>query len=160
MAIEYTLLCKDKRLSKEVLVRKIESLGFQCSKIELLDKGICIHLNEQIGFWVFLLDAGNYPYNSWETIFSSEDFTFERILKFRMVKDYSYFEERYNVLLRMVFDLTAELNEEALLVNSSGTEMCFFRENEPILFNNEARIWNNDSLKNIERWFIKKEHPL
>ena len=94
MAIEYTLLCKDKRLSKEVLVSKIESLGFQCSKIELLDKGICIHLNEQIGFWVFLLDAGNYPYNSWETIFSSEDFTFERILKFRMVKEYSYFEER------------------------------------------------------------------
>lgn len=50
MAVEYTLLLKDKKLSKEILVKKIESLGFSCSKIEKLTKGICINLNEEIGF--------------------------------------------------------------------------------------------------------------
>lgn len=149
MAIEYTLLLKDKKLSKEILVKKIESLGFSCSKMEQLSKGICINLNEEIGFSIFLLDAGNYPYNSWETIFLAEDFILERTLKFRMVKEYLKFEKRYNVMLKILFDLTAELNEEAILVSSEETELCFFRENKLILLNNESGIWSRDCFKDI-----------
>lgn len=69
MAIEYTLLLKDKKLSEEILVKKIEVLGYLCSRTERLAKGICIDLNEQIGFAVFLLESESYPYNSWETNF-------------------------------------------------------------------------------------------
>ena len=33
MAIEYTLLCKDRKLSIEILVKKIESLGETVVKV-------------------------------------------------------------------------------------------------------------------------------
>lgn len=49
MAIEYTLLCKDRKLSREILVKKIKSMGFSCSKIEQGAEGICIDLSEEIG---------------------------------------------------------------------------------------------------------------
>ncbi len=149
MAIEYMLLCKDKKLSKEVLVKKIESMGLLCSKIEQLARGICINLNKEIGFSIFLFDAGNYPYNSWETTFFAGNFIFERTITFRMVKEYLDFKKRYNIMLKILFDLTAELKEEAILVNTGGTEVCFFRENKPILLNNESGIWSRNYFKDI-----------
>ncbi len=149
MAIEYTLLCKDKKLSKEVLVKKIESMGLLCSKMEKLAKGICINLNDEIGFSVFLSDAGNDPYNSWETTFFAGNFIFERTLNFRMAKEYLNFKKRYNIMLKILFDLTAELKEEAILVSNWDTEVCFFRENKPILLNNESGIWSRDCFKDI-----------
>ncbi|MBR1701689.1 MAG: hypothetical protein IJ716_07000 [Lachnospiraceae bacterium] len=149
MAIEYTLLLKDKRLSKDVLIKKIESLSFSCSKVEQLAKGICINLNEEIGFSAFLLDAGNYPYNLWETTFFAGDFIFERTLNFRMVMEYLNFEKRYNVMLRILFDLATELNEDAILVSNWDTELCLFRKNKSIVLNNETGVWSNDCFKNI-----------
>ena len=131
------------------MIKKLESLGLSCSKIDLLDKGICINLNEEIGFSVFLSDAGKYPYNSWKTSLYAGDFMFERILEFRMTKDYLYYEKRYNAMLKILFDLAAELNEEAILVSNGDTEMCFFRENKPILLNNESGIWSRDCFKDI-----------
>lgn len=149
MAIEYTLLCKDRKLSIEILVKKIESLGLSCSKIEHQAKGICIDLSEEIGFYLFLFDVGNYPYNSWETIFLTEDFTFERTLQFRMDKGYFDIEKRYGVMLRILFDLTEELNEEAILVWCGGEEMCFFREDKPVLLNNESGIWSRACFQDV-----------
>lgn len=149
MAIEYTLLLKDKKLSEEILIKKIESLGYLCNEIEQLSKGICVNLNEEIGFSVFLFDSGNYPYNSWETIFLQGDFLSERILEFRMVKEYSAFEKQYTVMLKILFDLVTELNEEAILVSNGDTELCFFRENNPILLNNESGIWNKNCFRDI-----------
>ena len=149
MAIEYTLLCKDRKLSIEILVKKIESLGLSCSKIEHLAKGICIDLSEEIGFYLFLFDVGNYPYNSWETTFLTEDFTFERTLQFRMDKGYFDIEKRYGVMLRILFDLTEELNEEAILVWCGGEEMCFFREDKPVLLNNESGIWSRACFQDV-----------
>lgn len=66
-----------------------------------------------------------------------------------MVKEYLEFEKRYNVMLKILFDLTAELNEEAILVSNGETEMCFFRENKPILLDNESGIWSRDCFKDI-----------
>ena len=149
MAIEYTLLCKDRKLSIEILVKKIESLGLSCSKIEHQAKGICIDLSEDIGFYLFLFDVGNYPYNSWETTFLTEDFTFERTLQFRMDKGYFDIEKRYGVMLRILFDLTEELNEEAILVWCGGEEMCFFREDKPVLLNNESGIWSRACFQDV-----------
>lgn len=149
MAIEYTLLCKDRKLSIEILVKKIESLGLSCSKIEHQAKGRCIDLSEEIGFYLFLFDAGNYPYNSWETTFLTEDFTFERTLQFRMDKGYFDIEKRYGVMLRILFDLTEELNEEAILVWCGGEEMCFFREDKPVLLNNESGIWSRACFQDV-----------
>lgn len=149
LAIEYTLLCKDRKLSIEILVKKIESLGLSCSKIEHQAKGICIDLSEEIGFYLFLFDVGNYPYNSWETTFLTEDFTFERTLQIRMDKGYFDIEKRYGVMLRILFDLTEELNEEAILVWCGGEEMCFFREDKPVLLNNESGIWSRACFQDV-----------
>lgn len=147
MAIEYTLLLKEKKLTEEILVNKIESLGFSCSKIEQLTKGICINLIKEIGFSVFLIDAGNYPYNSWETTFFLGDFLFERALKFRMAMEYVSLEKRYNAMLRILFELTFELSEEAIFVSNEDTEVCFFRKDKSILINNESGIGSNDCFK-------------
>ena len=139
----------DRKLSIEILVKKIESLGLSCSKIEHQAKGICIDLSEEIGFYLFLFDVGNYPYNSWETTFLTEDFTFERTLQFRMDKGYFDIEKRYGVMLRILFDLTEELNEEAILVWCGGEEMCFFREDKPVLLNNESGIWSRACFQDV-----------
>lgn len=149
MALEYTLLLKDKKLSEETLVKKIETVGYSCDKIEQLAKGICIDLNEEIGFSVFLFDSGSYPYNSWESIFLENDFISKRTLEFRMLKEYSKFEKRYNVMLKILFDLATELNEDAILVRNGDTELCFFRENKAVLLNNESGIWNRDCFRDI-----------
>ena len=149
MAIEYTLLLKNKKLSKEILVKKIESLGFSCHEVELLEKGLCINLNEEIGFAVFLLDVGDYPYNSWETKFLTNDFILERTLGFRMDKEFVKFERQYNAMLKIMFELVSELNEEAILVGNGNIELCYFRENKPILLNNESGIWSRACFKDI-----------
>jgi len=147
--MEYTLLLKERKLSKDYLVRKIESLGFSCSKVEQLAKGICINIDKEIGFSVYLLDAGDYPYNLWETTFLTGDFSVERTLEFRMSKEYLEPERRYNVMLNIVFDLAIELNEEAILVSNGDTELCFFRKDMPILLNNVSGIWDRECFKNI-----------
>lgn len=98
---------------------------------------------------MFLFDTEKYPYNSWETKFFEGDFISERTLQFRMVKEYSELEKRYNVMLKILFDLATELNEDAILVSNGDTELCFFRENKPILLNNESGIWNRDCFKDI-----------
>lgn len=149
MAIEYTLLLKGEKLSEEVLIKKIESLGYSCNRIEQLAKGICINLNEEVGFSVFLFDSGDYPYNSWETNFLENDFISERTLAIRMVKEYYELEKRYNIMLKILFDIATELNEDAILVSNGDTELCFFRENEAILLNNESGIWSKDCFKDI-----------
>lgn len=149
VAIEYTLLLKDKKLTKEVLIKKIESLGYLCNKTEQFPKGIGVNLNEEIGFSVFLIDAGNFPYNSWETTFSEEDFILERTLQFRMDKEYAKFEERYNIMLKILFELAIELNEEAILVSNGDAELCFFRKNKSILLNNESGIWSRNCFRDI-----------
>ena len=64
-----------------------------------------------------------------------------------MDKEYLEFEKRYNVMLKILFDLTTKLNEEAILVSNGDTELCFFRENKSILLNNESGIWSRDFLR-------------
>ena len=66
-----------------------------------------------------------------------------------MDKEYLEFEKRYNVMLKILFDLATELNEEAILVSNGDTELCFFRENKPVLLNNESGIWSRDFFKDI-----------
>lgn len=149
MAIEYTLLLRDKKLSEEILIKKIESLGYSCDKLERLEEGISINLNEEIGFSMFLFDSENYPYNCWETIFLEDDFVIEKTLTFRMLKEYLDFEKRYNTMLKIVFDLATELNGGAILVSNGDTELCFFRRDKKILLNNESGIWSSDCFREI-----------
>lgn len=149
MAIEYCLLLKSNKLSNEILAGKIESLGYLCNNIEFLEKGICINLNNEIGFSIFLINTNNSQYNSWETNFMENEFEFERSLKFRMTKDYFKFKECYSVMLRILFDLVIDLNEEAIFINNGDTELCIFRENRTILVNNENGIWESCCFKDI-----------
>lgn len=51
-------------------------------------------------------------------------------------------------MLKIMFDLTAELNEEAILVSNGDTEVCFFRENKPILLNKPTGM--------LPRWIYKE----
>ena len=149
MAIEYTLLLKDKKISEENLVKRIESFGYVCNRREQLTKGVWFDLNEEIGFSVFLVDSANYPYNSWEIDFLKDDFIYEQFLKFRFSKEYLDFEKRYEVMLKIIFDLENELNVDAILVRNGDTELCFFRENKTILLNNESGVWNMDCFKDV-----------
>ncbi len=66
-----------------------------------------------------------------------------------MDKGYFDIEKRYGVMLRILFDLTEELNEEAILVWCGGEEMCFFREDKPVLLNNESGIWSRACFQDV-----------
>ena len=144
MAIEYTLLLKDGKLTKEMLMRKIESMGYTCNHMEQLPKGIAIILYEQVGFEVFLLEYNqNDYYRVWDIGFLEREFTYEKSLSFRWDKFYPDVDQQYKVMLKLIFELMDELNEEALLLGSGSGEYCFFRENAPLLLNSEyeSSIW-------------------
>ena len=152
MAIEYTLLLKDGKLTKEMLMGKIESMGYSCNHTEQLPKGIAIILYEQVGFEVFLLEYNQNDYYRVRDIgFLEREFTIGKSLIFRWDKFYSDVEQQYKVMLKLIFELMDELNEEALLLGSGGEEYCFFRENKPILLNHEyeSSIWKWRHFKDI-----------
>lgn len=52
-------------------------------------------------------------------------------------------------MLKMLFDLAIELNEDAVLISNGDTELCFFRKNNGILLNNESGIWNKECFKDV-----------
>ena len=149
MAIGYTLIMKDKKLTEAVLVKQIEELGYMSNNIEQLAKGIAIDLNDEVGFSAYLFDSRNYPYNAWETIFLEDDFIYERVLEFRLNKGYSNIEKRYLVILNIIFNLAEELKENAILISNGDTELCFFKEDSTIILNNESEIWNKKYFKDI-----------
>ena len=66
-----------------------------------------------------------------------------------LTKDYFKFKECYSVMLRILFDLVIDLNEEAIFINNGDTELCIFRENRTILVNNENGIWESCCFKDI-----------
>ena len=103
---------------------------------------------EELGFYVYLADAGNYPYNSWITKFG-EEFAFERTLEFRFDKEYKYLEKRYSIMLAIVFGLMLSLGEEAIFISNDDKELCLFKENGEVLLNNEDGIWNQNYFKDI-----------
>lgn len=145
MAIEYTLLLKDKKLSEEILIKKIESMGYRCSHIERLSGGIAISLYEQVGVKVYLYDS----YNVWDICFLEREFIAEKNLSFRWDMFYPDIDQQYKVMLKIIFELMDELNEEAVLLGSGSEEYCFFRENESILLNGESKIWGWKYFKDI-----------
>lgn len=149
MAIGYSLIMKDKKLTEGVLVKKIEELGYVNNSIEQLSKGIAVNLYDKVGFSAYLFDSGNYPYNTWETIFLEEDFIYERVLEFRLDKEYSDLEKRYLVILNIIFNLAEELKENAILISNGDTELAFFKEDSTIILNNESGIWNKKYFKDM-----------
>ena len=114
MAINYTVKMKDKKLTEQILKKEFENLGYESKHIETISKGICIDFMEELGFYVYLIDASNYPYNRWTTKFLEEEFVFERTLQFRFDKEFDNLEKRYTVMLSVVFRLLINIKEEAL----------------------------------------------
>lgn len=104
---------------------------------------------EELGFYVYLTDAGNYPYNSWITIFYEKEFVFERTLQFRFDKEYEDLEKRYSIMLSIVFELMLNIREEAIFISNDDRELCLFKENGGILLNNQDGIWNRSCFKDI-----------
>lgn len=150
MAIEYTLLMKDKKLSDDILLKKIQSMGYSCNCVEQLKRGgVAISLYEQTGFAVFLYDSDSYPFNGWDSYFLKREFIWKRSLSFRWDKTYSDVEQQYKIMLKIIFELMEELNEEAVLLGSGSEELCVFREDEAILLNNESGIWGWKHFKDI-----------
>lgn len=149
MAIEYSVLIKDKNLTGEVLIKKLEGMGYTCDSIETLPKGIGINLNEEVGFSIYLINAGSYPLNSWVTSFYKDEYIFQRTLEFRLVKKFNNWEKRYKVMLAVVFDLILDLKEEALLISNGDTELCMFKEDGKIYLKNKSEIWNRKFFKDI-----------
>lgn len=151
MAIYYSVKVKTKKLDSKILIKAFEDLGFRSKNTEILPNGICMDFFEELGFDVYLTDAGNYPYNSWETIFGDKEFVFERTLQFRFDKEYEDWEKRYSIMLTIIFGLLSGIRDEAILINSGGTELCFWKENGDIILNNQEGIWNHNCFKDIIR---------
>lgn len=149
MAIGYSVLIKDKKLTKEILIKKFEEMGYTCDQIEDLPKGINIDLNAKLGYSVYLIDAGSYPYNGWQTNFTETEFVFERTLGFRFDKEYEDLEKRYKTMLSVIFDLILDMNEEAIFISNGDTELCMFEHDKKICLNNKSEIWNRNYFKDV-----------
>lgn len=149
MAVNYSVKIKSKKLNEEILIKAFEDVGFKSKNIEMLPKGICIDFFEELGFCVYLTDAGNYPYNSWITIFDKEEFVYERTLEFRFDKTYECLEKRYSIMLAVVFELMLNIGEKAIFISNDDKELCLFKGNGEILLNNQDEIWNHIYFKEI-----------
>ena len=149
MAIGYTLVMKDSRLTEEILFKKLEDMGCKCDNVEKLRNGVSLSFEDNIGFTVYLTNSRNYPYNIWETELLEDDFTSEKVLEFRIDKDYPNYEERYMVIFTIIFDLMRELMENAILFNNSNRELCFFGADTTVLLNSKAEIWNQNLFKDF-----------
>lgn len=149
MAIGYSVIMENKKLTEKILIGKFEELGLLCNNIENLDKGINIDFNAELGFSVYLIDAGEFPYNSWETIFYETDFAFEKILGFRFDDDYIDLEKRYKIMLTIVFNLMLELKENAIFISNGDTELCLFKQDSKIYINTKTGIWDRSFFRDI-----------
>lgn len=147
MAIGYSLKIKGSRLDDNILISKFADMNYTYTNITNLPKGVSIDFYRELGFTVSLTDAGNYPYNSWETGFQKEDFVFRKSLEFRFDKEYDDLVKRYNIMLKIIFDMVSELHEEAILISNGDTELCLFKETGEILLNNKSEIWNCNCFK-------------
>lgn len=143
MAAEYQLLMRDKRLTEEMLVKKINMLGYSCDEIEQLPRGIGIGLYEEAGFMVYLSDKAEHPFNGQEAQgeLVDREFTAQKSLDFRMDGSYPDFDKPYFDMFRIVFDLTGELNEEALFISNYNSELFLFRTDKTILVNRNNESW-------------------
>lgn len=149
MAIGYTVLMEGKKLTDQILLRKFEELGYEYDSFEKLSKGISLSYINELGLIVSLIDSGDYPYNGWDTIFSKKEFIYERIIDFRLEKEYSDLEKRYSVLMKLVFELILELKEKAIFISNGDTELCYFGEESEIYLNNKNGIWDTAYFREI-----------
>lgn len=149
MAIGYSVLIKDKKLTEKILIKKLETMGYMCDFIEKLPKGIAINLNERLGVSIYLINARSYPFNSWCTSFYKEEYIFQQILEFRFIKDFNDWKKRYKGMLSIVFDLMLDLQEEALFISNEDNELCMFKEDGKIYLKNKSKIWDKNFFKDI-----------
>ncbi len=145
MALEYTLWLNNP-ISNKMLINKIKSLGMECYNIEYLTSGLVIDLSEELGFWIYLIDIDD---NTWETDLFEIDFVFKQSLSFRMDKEYKSVEKRYNIILKIIFEIMEEMKNSAILVNSGSEELCFFYDGGKIILNNESGIWDQKCFRDI-----------
>lgn len=149
MASNYSVKMKSKKLNEKILIKAFRDLGFNSKNLEALPHGIGIDFFEELGFYVYLTDAGNYPYNSWITIFEEGEFVFERTLEVCFDKFCEYWEKRYSIMLTIVFDLMLNISEEAIFISNDDKEICLFKGNGEILLNNQDGIWDRICFKDI-----------
>lgn len=149
MSIGYTLLLENKKLTEEILIKKIKSMGYSYDNIEHQSEQIMIDLNKELGLSLCLFNAKNYPYNSWETDFLEKEYLYEQVLDIRLDKEYLELKKRYNFVLEVIFDLMQILKINALLLSNGDTELCFFNKDFSILLNNETGIWDRECFSNI-----------
>ena len=149
MALEYDLRLKNKKLTEEILKKKLESMGYSCKTVKQLANGICIDLFAEAGFMVWLTDSGNPPYDAYDSDLLGREFPYEEDLCFQLDKEWEDVEERYHVLLKMVFELMEELQEEAVLACNWDAEICYFNGIDPVVLNNEWGHWDIDCFQEV-----------
>jgi hypothetical protein len=141
MAIEYSLLMEESSLSNEGLIKKIKELGYSCDVMEQLNNGVCINLSEQIGFSVYLIEAQEDSYNSWQSIYLKCNFVFRKIIIIRFDKGYHETNKRYESMIKMLLYVVKNLEKDAVLVKNGDTEECIFRGGKIIV--NEKSVFCN-----------------
>ncbi|WNS43307.1 SitI3 family protein [Paenibacillus sp. MMS20-IR301] len=141
MAIEYSLKV-EKKISEELLIQELESIGYANIQIVRLTKGIEINQFEKtFGLNLCLTDSSDYPYNAMDTQFLRNEFVYETTLSFRFINNI-YNNESYKFMLSLVFNLLRNHNLNALLLSNGDNELCFFAK-ENIYLENSSYIWDN-----------------
>jgi len=137
-------------LTKEMLEKEFSALGYICKNFIKLDKGIILNeFQEALGFTVHLTESGDYPYDSWDTIFLDHEFLFKKSLSFRFDKSFDNVEISYKVMLTVIFNLQRKLKTNALFLGCNSNELCFFTKRSFSYLNNENVIWCNSYFRDI-----------
>ncbi|WP_127533292.1 SitI3 family protein [Paenibacillus kobensis] len=141
MAIEYSLKV-DKEISRTFLLRELELMaGYGKITAMELPNGIRISdFEQEFGLTILLMEAGDYPYNAYDTQFIKDEFVYANTLTFRFINN-AYKDETFEVVLALVFKLMRNTNSNALFLSNNDNELCFFTK-DGIYIENSSHVWD------------------
>jgi len=133
---------------KSVLFESLTAFGYQVATANIKEtpRGVEIdQLNDTLGVTMHLGEPGEYPYNTWDSIFFEDGFSIKSELLFRVD------EEKYRSLApvtnKFVFDLaifvTRQARCNALLTMDRFAEL-FLIAPEEIVLNGSLEIWSHE----------------
>lgn len=141
MAIEYSLKV-EKKISEDLLMQELESMGYANIQIVRITKGIEINqFKKKFGLNLYLTESSDYPYNAVDTQFLRNEFVYETTLSFRFINNI-YNNESYEFMLSLVFNLLRNNNSNALFSSNGDNELCFFAKKD-IYLENSSYVWDN-----------------
>ena len=136
-------------MTQEVFLKELDDLGYSCNDIISLEKGIQIADSyDSHGFFIFLMNASDYPYNIYESIFLEREFVYKKRITFRINTDFEDFDACDKSMLNIVFTVMHKISKFAIFIEDTGPEYAYLVDND-IYLNNETGIWDWRSFKDF-----------